>query len=422
MKYKKILIADDEPNLRMSLSFILADAGYEATMVNNGQEALELILQKEKEAEPFDLLLTDIQMPHMTGLELIDALQSRNILLPVIVITGYGDKELVLELLRKGCCEYLDKPLTPDEVLKRVANVLARQEEFNAQWENNIRQMEEKQAELNREIESYQNNFSKLKEQVNSAVNVYRELVQLKKHGYKVKTVWRNNPFAELGGDFIDIQNTPTGCDILIADVAGHDMGASYHTILIKAFFDENCRTGKDGLEFFQLLNQQLLDKGENERMVTALFLRLNLQKMQGDLISAAHPFPIFLQKKANHAQTFTVSSSVLGLFEKAEFDIRTFPIAPGDRFLLHTDGISSAKRFNVQTKRKEKLNTDGLKSLFEQYQELSLENAVDQVWENILDFCEYKPHDDMLLVGLEIPEQPEIHPKPVMENVEHIL
>ena len=71
---------------------------------------------------PIDLLILDIQMPGVTGMELLDDLNRLRIEIPVFVITGYGDKAMVVELLRRGCREYLDKPFEDQEFLCRVAS------------------------------------------------------------------------------------------------------------------------------------------------------------------------------------------------------------------------------------------------------------------------------------------------------------
>lgn len=403
---KRILIADDDPKIRKHLSFILENANYQVKTVENGRKALDLILEQDKRGQPFDLLLSDIEMPDMSGLELLDELAFYEIPLPVIVITGFGDKELLTELLRKGCRDYLAKPVDAHKVLDRVAFTLVSQEEEEAKRKKEVQKIKEyHQAKFHIEIESYQNNFSKLQEQVNSAVDTYHKLMDLDQNQCHLTVAWKNRPLMDLGGDFADIRNTPTGCDVLIGDVAGHDLSASYHTILMKAFFDENCRTGKDGQSFFQLLNQQLYDKGKNDRMVTALFLRFNLKTMRGELISAAHPSLMHRRKNIPGLRIFSINSGPLGLSEEYEYEARSFNIVQGDQFFLYTDGLAEAEIFNLKTRRKEKLTTDGLSKLIKKHGKAPLEEMVDLVWKDVLTFCDHKPKDDMFFLGLEIPE-----------------
>lgn len=116
---KRILLAEDEEAVRKYLTVLLEKSNYRVKAVDNGKKALELIdASVNRLEEPFDLLITDIEMPHMDGFALIDAIKERNIFLPVIVITGQDDRDTVLNALRRGCHEFIDKPLVPDVVAK----------------------------------------------------------------------------------------------------------------------------------------------------------------------------------------------------------------------------------------------------------------------------------------------------------------
>ncbi|OGV31765.1 MAG: hypothetical protein A2020_05595 [Lentisphaerae bacterium GWF2_45_14] len=116
---KRILLAEDEEAVRKYLALLLEKNDYKVKAVDNGKKALELIdASVNGLEEPFDLLITDIEMPLMDGFSLIDAIKERNIFLPVIVITGQDDRDVVLNALRRGCHEFIDKPLMPDVIAK----------------------------------------------------------------------------------------------------------------------------------------------------------------------------------------------------------------------------------------------------------------------------------------------------------------
>jgi len=117
---KHILVTDYERNFLHSVEFILESAGYEVTVADEGKEVMQMILDANKSGRPFDLLITDIKMKGLTVLALLDKLRELNICMPTFVMTSYGNKDLVVELLRRGCCEYLDKPVDEAELVKRV--------------------------------------------------------------------------------------------------------------------------------------------------------------------------------------------------------------------------------------------------------------------------------------------------------------
>lgn len=115
---KKILLADDDKNLNRSVDILLTQDGYQTMSVYNGEEALQKLLQ-----DKFDLLITDLIMPKFDGIELISNLEKMNVDLPILVISGKLNKELV-GLLKKRKIKYvLPKPINPTRLRKMVYKV-----------------------------------------------------------------------------------------------------------------------------------------------------------------------------------------------------------------------------------------------------------------------------------------------------------
>jgi DNA-binding NtrC family response regulator len=119
-----ILLVDDETEFLFSAGVALGKAGYRVSVAVSGEEALNLILRAEKKRNPLRLLITDIRLPGMSGLGLIDALRERRIFLPVLAITGFGDRILYGELSARGCMERIDKPFEPEDLLKKVRRMV----------------------------------------------------------------------------------------------------------------------------------------------------------------------------------------------------------------------------------------------------------------------------------------------------------
>lgn len=124
MDKKHILVVDNNTSLLRSLDFILTAANYSVTTVTNGQEALEEILTSRESDYRIDLIITDMRMPGLTGLGLIDELNRHKVHIPVVVLTAYGSTEFAHELRRKGCVDYLEKTLNEAELVKRIGSVL----------------------------------------------------------------------------------------------------------------------------------------------------------------------------------------------------------------------------------------------------------------------------------------------------------
>ena len=112
MSLHNVLVVDDDASMRHLLSVILSDHGYEARAVSSGEDAL-----RELAARDYDLVLTDVRMPGMGGLELLRRIQATDPERLVIVMSAYGSHEAALEAVKAGAYDYVSKPFRPDEVV-----------------------------------------------------------------------------------------------------------------------------------------------------------------------------------------------------------------------------------------------------------------------------------------------------------------
>lgn len=115
----EILIVDDEPRMCDSLKILLGNEGYKTKTAYSGQQALECLVK-----DHIDLVLLDIVMPDMNGLEVMDLINKQKLDTLVIVITGHASVDSAVGSLRKGAYDYLRKPFEFDQLLKRVKNAL----------------------------------------------------------------------------------------------------------------------------------------------------------------------------------------------------------------------------------------------------------------------------------------------------------
>lgn len=401
---KRVLVVEDDRQILLTHSHILEKNGYQVATAVNGAEALSKLKESVRDGIPFQIVITDIYMPDINGLELIIMLNQERITVPVIAVTGMGDKDMVIELLRSGCRDYLEKPVAAGELVACVENVLREQEGLAALEMIEKQRQEKDRSRISVEMTAYKTSLDRLYRQLDSAADIYRQLVDISQKDFKINAAFQNRPLAAFGGDFIGMEKRGDVYDILLADVAGHDMGASFHTILIKAFFEENCRKANDGQTLFHLMNRQLTDHEQNERMITALFLRIDLESMRAEVVSAAHPPLIRINPASDMLRPVRTGGPVLGIYQEAEFTAKRFDIIPGERLFMHTDGLTSVSHLNTNTGCLEKLSSRGLDQLLLKHGPSSLQEMVAGVWADVLNFCNNQPDDDMLLLGLEIP------------------
>ncbi|MDZ4671038.1 MAG: response regulator [Phototrophicales bacterium] len=117
----KILIAEDERDIRELITFTLTFAGHEIVQANNGAEAVEIAQQ----AMP-DLIMMDVRMPRMTGYEACRAIKQIESIkhIPVVFLSAKGQDDEVSDGLDAGAIEYIMKPFSPTELAEKIANLL----------------------------------------------------------------------------------------------------------------------------------------------------------------------------------------------------------------------------------------------------------------------------------------------------------
>ncbi len=115
----RILVVDDEKIIRESMSFILKKEGFSVMEASNGKEAFQLLTE-----DTFDLIITDIEMPEMKGIDLLDKAMHISPQTSVMVITAYGSVETAISALRKGASDYILKPIDFDDLLLRIHRLL----------------------------------------------------------------------------------------------------------------------------------------------------------------------------------------------------------------------------------------------------------------------------------------------------------
>ena len=131
---KHILVVDDEPLVRSSLGELLTISGYSVSTAANGKEALELL--KNYNA---DIVITDMKMPVMDGIQLLKRIKAGHPGTPVIMISGYGSIESAVEAMKEGAYDYVTKPIVDNEI-KIVIERLMKQRQLQ---EENIKLKEE---------------------------------------------------------------------------------------------------------------------------------------------------------------------------------------------------------------------------------------------------------------------------------------
>ena len=127
VKPGRIPVVDDEELIRRILTEMLSEQGYAVTTASDGEQAVELL-----EQQTFDLVMTDLVMPGLDGIEVLRAARRTNPACPVILMTGYSSGEAVARLVREGVANYIAKPFDIQFVIDTVAGLIERRKGTSA--------------------------------------------------------------------------------------------------------------------------------------------------------------------------------------------------------------------------------------------------------------------------------------------------
>jgi DNA-binding response OmpR family regulator len=120
-KTARILIVEDEPHIRLVFRTTLGTNAYVLSTAEDGETALRWL-----EQSPYDLVLLDLQMPGLGGMEVLKRLRNSGNCVPVVIITAHGSNSVAVEAMNLGAVDFLTKPVTPSALRAMVAGVLGR--------------------------------------------------------------------------------------------------------------------------------------------------------------------------------------------------------------------------------------------------------------------------------------------------------
>jgi len=286
---RKILIVDDEKLIRMTLSRIISSAGYDVDVAEDGAHAKAII-----ERQHFDLVITDLVMKEVGGIEVLNYVKEISPDTIVIVMTAYASMESSLEALRQGAYDYLLKPCNNEEVLMRIAKGLEKKDIVEK-----LRESEKKLAlsqlavAVNHEINSpltvmIGNTEILLKRRSDFSAEAYKLLENIIEAGNKIKDIvskLRNIEDAPVvdyasAAKMIDLKSpaispvTERKPTILIADDEELILDL-FHTVLEDDY--EVCSVA-NGSELFKVVNQKMI----NNEKIDVFFLDLYMPGYNG--------------------------------------------------------------------------------------------------------------------------------------------
>ena len=341
---RNVLVVDDSRAQRRILSASLQRWGFAVTEAASGVEALEICRRDSP-----DLVMSDWMMPGMDGLEFCREFRGlpRDSYGYFILLTSKSGKEEIAHGLDAGADDFLTKPVNASELRARIAAG------------DRILRMERELTEKNRLVKSTLDELQSLYDALDSDLIEAKKLQQsLVSDRYRdfgpaeVSLMLRSS--GHVGGDlvgFFPVNSTRIG--LYGIDVSGHGISSALMTARLAGYLsavtpDQNValRRMPDGSfalkppgETVAALNQMVLNEMETEHYFTLLLADVNLSTGKVTMAQAGHPYPA-LQRANGRVEVIGTGGLPVGLIDGAEYEDFEVTMGPGDRLMIHSDGV----------------------------------------------------------------------------------
>jgi len=348
----RILVVDDEPSIRGLLHQTLQTVQeYEVHQAPDGETARQFL-----ENQTVDVVVTDLKMPGMGGMALMQWAQANRPGITWIILTGQGTFDDAVHAVHLGAYEFLTKPLgVMDELLVSVRNAV-QQRRLTAEREQLYMTIDERNARLNQQVSQLKEACQLLMQQADTIdQDLHRaELIQRALlpysvpalHDFAVDTIYR--PCHNVGGDLYDIVRLDERTLVAyIADAAGHGVSAAMLAVLFKhripLTWGQPPRPTPPS-EALSAVNRCLITECRRPGLfVTAAYCLLDTVSGEVTVASGGHP-PLVLQRANKQIERIHHTGPALGLAADARFAQQTFRMQPDDRLLMYTDGLCEGR------------------------------------------------------------------------------
>ena len=369
----KILVVDDEPDLeRLVLQQMRREIRrrqYEFVFAHNGIEALELLSQDRN----IDLVVSDINMPKMDGLALLERIPDVQPDVRSVIVSAYGDMKNIRTAMNRGAFDFVTKPVDFDDfrvtIERTLRNLLAWREATESR---------EKLLVIQNELDVASKMQQSILPTVFPADSRYQVFGSM-------------TPAREVGGDFFDIMILEEGrIGIAVADVSGKGVPA--------ALFMMSCRTLLKGAAIgtahpgavLKEVNQIL--QADNEAMMFVTLFYAIFDPESGEMVYAngGHNPPIIVKADGSSSEIPVASGIALGIMPDMDFAEDALRISPGESVVFYTDGVTEAENAKAEL-----FDVERLQMVFDGSPTKDAKEANKAVFEAVSAFAGETPQSD---------------------------
>ena len=369
----KILVVDDEPDLeplvRQRMRRQIRAGKYSFVFAHNGVEALEQLHQDSE----IDMVLSDINMPQMDGLTLLQQIPNVDPELRAVIISAYGDMKNIRTAMNRGAFDFVTKPIDFEDLEVTIERTLVN----IAEW---------------RDALSSRDQLVAIKNELDVASNIQQSILPTQfPSGSNYEVFGSMEPARSVGGDFFDVIRLENGrIGLAIADVSDKGVPAALFMMSSRTLLKGAAIGSQTPGAVLREVNDLLNEDNETAMFVTVLYAEYD--QATGELIYAngGHNPPLIVHSDGRSELLPLTGGVALGLVPNLEYQEDTFFLSPGDTVILHTDGVTEA-----MNDEKEEFGTERLLAIFAAGVPTNSREATEAVFRAVSDFAGDAPQSD---------------------------
>jgi sigma-B regulation protein RsbU (phosphoserine phosphatase) len=322
----KILVVDDEPDVQpLFMQRMRRDirAGrYELVFAQNGVEALEMLNQDSG----IDMVITDINMPKMDGLTLLEQIPSVDPNIRSIIISAYGDMKNIREAMNRGAFDFVTKPLDFEDLQVTIERTLR----HLLEW---------------REALSSRDQLVALQNELNIARQMQQSILPAQfPRGPDFQVYASMTPARNVGGDFYDIVHLEDNrIGVAIADVSDKGVPAALYMMSSRTLLKGAAIGCESPSQVLDEVNSLLQDDSDTGMFVTLFYGIYDPATNEFTYANGGHNPPLIVHADGSSTVLAMTGGVALGVVPSIQYEQTTVALSPGDTILLYTDGITDA-------------------------------------------------------------------------------
>ena len=370
---KKILFVDDEPDLEplilQRMRRNIRRGEYEVVFARDGVEALEMLMEDKE----IDMVVSDINMPRMDGLTLLQQIQEVTPDIRAIIISAYGDMENIRTAMNRGAFDFVTKPLDFQDLRLTIDRTLQHLDEW-------------------REALQSRDKLVALQNELDVANNIQQSVLPASFPESDTYEIYGSmQPARNVGGDFFDVQVLRDGkLGLAIADVSDKGMPAALFMMSSRMLLKGAGQRFESPGEALEEVNNLLDAENEAAMFVTLFYAIYDTKTHVFKYANGGHNEPVIVHPDGTTTVIEPTGGTALGIIPFIEYSEDNVKLEPGDTVILYTDGITEA--FNSEG---ELFGMHRLRDVFKDKQPQTAQETSEMVFDAVNEFAGDEPQSD---------------------------